>query len=295
MPHSVEQQLPDTYPILSLINYKLEAFEDPYSNRQKHLTGIKELDSIGFGTNELVVVAGRPGIGKTNWFCNLAMGFSTKTPTAFLSMDHTAKNIANRSIALMNNISLNTIESEDFTSEQVKTIRKSQEKFKYRKLYINETQFNDINELSQYLKSSIANKGIQVFFIDYMQKLIPSLNNLQDNEANIATIMRQLRIICKQHNVCIFLAVQINKKQAPSNTEIIKAFDSLPAIETEADKLLFMLDREPLAVNKSPIEMQIDLKMVKNRSGACVTTTIGADILKKDTSDDDDFVAPWEV
>jgi replicative DNA helicase len=232
-----------------------------------------------------VVVAARPGIGKTNWLCDLAIEFSIGESTAYISMDQSASNIANRMMSFIHDIPLSTIESEKFTKEQITKIRDGATEFESNRLLINDTQFNGIDDLIQFIQNCIVNHRTQIFFIDYLQMLFPRMSNLQENESAIANIMRQLRILCKQHEICIILAVQVtsSKKQVLSNTDILKAFDTLPSIEAEADKLLFMLDKEPLTFNISDtgIEKPIEIQMVKNRSGACVTIDAIHDLFYK--------------
>lgn len=213
-------------------------------------------------------------------------------------MDQPASNIANRMMSFIHDIPLSVLESEKFTNEQITKIRNGGPEHESKQLLINETQFNGIVDLSRFIQNCIANHRTQIFFIDDLQKLFPRLSHLQDSELAIANIMRQLRMLCKQHNICIFLAVQVtsSNKQTFSKTDNLKAFDTLPSIEAEADKLLFILDKEPLTFNisDSNIEKPIEIQMTKNRSGACVTIDAIHDLYYKRVVEEDDEIS-WDI
>ena len=106
-----EQPIQPTELAAELISRKAQELKNPFQSGICYATGFDGFDKYykGFYPGELVVIGGRPGMGKTSLMINLAINMSLQTPLVFISMDVSAETLSTRMIAALTGIPPNSI------------------------------------------------------------------------------------------------------------------------------------------------------------------------------------------
>lgn len=232
------------------------------------LSGFKKLDDItaGFHKSDLIVIAGRPSMGKTTLAINIAENviIKQKKPVVIFSMEMSAEQIAMRLLSSTGKIKLNELRNGTFAQSDWPKLQNSTTLLaKMQNLIF----INDCGALTPFeIKSKVKSiekdiKDIGLIIIDYIQLIkIPGTHESRARE--LADVSRSLKILAKDLNVPIIVLSQLNRSSELRNDKkpIISDLKESGAIEQDAD-LIILLHKNNL--NNDDIEINI----AKQRNG----------------------------
>lgn len=238
-------------------------------------TGFKNFDKefSGFGLGELVLFGGRPAMGKTQLFINLALNMSKHAPVCFYSLDASSFQISNLFIASLTKIYTGKLITNKLTEDEKYTLKKIDlNQFKDR-IFINEVSNNSITALKQNCVQMVEEHNVQIVFIDYIQ-LLSNLRYKSNRENEISSIIRELKNLARELNICIVVASQLSRAvehRGGDKRPILSDLRESGSLEQDADKVIFLYRPEYYGFTEDEYgnsnRQRLELIVEKNKFG----------------------------
>ena len=237
-------------------------------------TGFSDLDNMtsGFQPGELVIVAGRPSMGKTSFALNIAenVALDTGLPVAVFSMEMAATQLAMRLIGSVGRLDQHRMRTGQLEDEDWVRLTTALGKLNEAPIHIDEgaslTSF-DVRARSRRLHRQCGRLGLIV--VDYLQLMSAPANRQSENRATeISEISRSLKALAKELDVPVVALSQLNRsvEQRPDKRPVMSDLRESGAIEQDADLILFIYRDEvynPDSADKGMAEIII----AKQRNG----------------------------
>ncbi len=239
------------------------------------LSGYPMLDEFmyGFAPSDFVVIAGRPGMGKTQFFLNLMkhIAIDKKAPILFFSIEMSKYQIFERFAGIFSGISLKDIRKGkigDFLS-----IQKPLEILKDAPLYIDDTPRLSIFNLRLKAKRFVAQAGIKAVFVDHMQLITGSKG---DRYHQITEYSGALKGLAKELDIPVIVASQLSRgvEQRQKKEPILSDLRESGAIEQDADKVIFLHRDDYYKKEETGFISDLKVHLAKNRDGDVGETTL---------------------
>jgi replicative DNA helicase len=234
-------------------------------NKMKGIsTGWRSLDKYigGWNKGNLVVVGGRPGMGKSALGLNFCIDGQNYAKHLFVSVEMSAEELAERMLADLNNIENNKIRNANVTQHDLE--RMSQSIFNAN-FHIIDTKDNNVYNIISLLKVHRAKYGLDVVVIDYLQKLDAGGRDLRTNVGMASTALKNF---ARELGITVIALAQLNREAKNSRPELTELKES-GQIEADADVVLFPFRPAYYEEIKPPIEDAV-IVIAKNRHGQCV-------------------------
>jgi replicative DNA helicase len=242
-------------------------------------TGFDELNKRtgGFHGGELIIIAGRPGMGKSTFAVNIAEHISIhlgKT-VAIFNLEMPKEQIVNRilcSQALVNNgrIRTGTMEMEDWEKicDVADTIAKSP-------MYIDDTASITVSQIRAKCRRLKQTKNLEMIVIDYLQLMQGSGRN-DNRQQEISEISRSLKVLAKELDVPVIALSQLKRESESQKGKrpILSDLRESGAIEQDADMVMFLFRN--YYYSKDPEEKELaECIIAKNRNGETDSFPLG--------------------
>jgi len=184
-------------------------------NQSGFVSSFKDLDSIlqGFQKNELIIIAGRPSMGKTAFSLNLGKNIVNKyqIPLLIFSLEMSRQQIIYRLIADDSHISTTRIKSGKMTGIEWKLLSNSMKNLSELPIFIDDTPNVSLTEISSKLRKVLNNqKGNGIVIIDYLQLMKLNLK-FENRVQEISYITRTLKLLAKEFEIPIILLSQLSR------------------------------------------------------------------------------------
>lgn len=233
-------------------------------------SGFKTLDHIlgGFERQELMIIAGRPSMGKSAVSMNLALSVAIrgKSKVAYFSIEMSKKQCFQRIAAALCKISMNKIKRSILSEEEFSKVKNTIEKLSaYNfKLYDSVVYLEDIKSECYRLKES---EGLDVVFIDYLQ-IIGLQTSFSNRNLEVANISSQLKRMAKELDITVICLSQINRatETRVDKRPILADLRDSGAIEQDADTVMFVYRHDYYEPGEGK-EDEMELLIAKARQG----------------------------
>lgn len=212
-------------------------------------TGYAKLDDYtsGWQRSDLVIIAGRPAMGKTSFALSLAKNIAVDydTPIAFFSLEMNNVQLVNRLISNVCEIEGKKILNGQLDDEEWKRLDKNVRKLQAAPIYIDDTPGMSIFELRTKARRLVREKGVQVIMIDYLQLMNASGARFGSRQEEVSTISRSLKGLAKELDIPVLALSQLNRTvegregidgKRPQLSDLRES----GAIEQDADMVLFV-------------------------------------------------------
>lgn len=234
-------------------------------------TGWKYLDKYigGWNKGNMVVIAGRPGSGKTAIALSLAIDSCRLAKVLFISLEMSKEELAKRYLSFIANVENYKIRSARLTETDLKQITEQLYGMNM-DFFLDDGSNSDINDIVAKIKLHKAKHGLDIVFIDYMQ-LIKSHQKVREQE--IAHISRTLKLLAKELGITIIALAQLSRETEKRGDKkpMLSDLRESGQIEQDADIVLFPFRPAYYSDDKPEIEMDAELIIGKNRHGQCVS------------------------
>ncbi|HLT52875.1 MAG TPA: replicative DNA helicase [Flavobacteriaceae bacterium] len=244
-------------------------------------TGFDKLDRLtsGWQPSDLIIVAARPGMGKTALTLSMARNISVdqNTPVAFFSLEMSSVQLITRLISSETGLSsekLRTGKLEKHEWEQLNVKVKGLEKAP---LFIDDTPSLSIFDLRAKARRLKSQHNIQLIIIDYLQLMTAGGSQKGGNrEQEISTISRNLKALAKELEVPVIALSQLSRAvetRGGSKRPLLSDLRESGAIEQDADIVSFIYRPEYYKIEewddeeRSPTEGQAEFIVAKHRNG----------------------------
>jgi replicative DNA helicase len=242
-------------------------------------TGFTDFDkqTTGLQPGDLVIIAGRPSMGKTSFAMNLAEYASLKNDavTAIFSMEMSGKQLATRLIASMGRINQQKIRTGKLTDDDWPRLSNAVALLSEADIFIDDTPALapiDIRARARRLKRE---KGLDLIVIDYMQLMQSSTNRSENRATELSEISRSLKALARELNVPVVALSQLNRsvENRTDKRPIMSDLRESGAIEQDADLIAFIYRDEVYNVD-SPDKGKAEIIDAKQRNGPIFRTTL---------------------
>jgi len=237
-------------------------------------TGFTELDekTSGLQSSDLIIVAGRPSMGKTTFAMNIAenAAIAGDHPVAVFSMEMPADQLAMRMIASLGRIELQKLRSGKLSEQDWPRITSAISLLNTkRNLFIDDTPAltpTDVKARARRLKRE--HNGLGLIVIDYLQ-LMRVPGTAENKATEIAEISRSLKALAKELDVPIIALSQLNRslEQRPDKRPIMSDLRESGAIEQDADVIIFIFREEVYEPEKEEVKGVAEILIRKQRNG----------------------------
>ena len=257
---------------------KLQKLSSEDSEKYKGLsTGFKELDNITTGLNasDLLILAARPGMGKTSFALNIATNVAKKSgkDTAVFSLEMSKEQLALRLLSSEARVVSNSLRTGNLSSDDWERIAVNAEALSKAPLYIDDTPGITVAEIKAKCRR-LKNLGLIV--IDYLQ-LMSSMRRTDNRVQEVSEITRSLKIMAKELNVPVITLSQLARgpEARTDKRPMLSDLRESGSIEQDADLVLFLYRDE--YYNKESDPHVAECIVAKNRHGETATVQMAWD------------------
>lgn len=225
-------------------------------------TGLKEVDRMltGLKAGQLVVIAGRPSMGKTALATNLAEHFSldgdVEMPGYVFSLEMTARELADRILAGRAGVPPQKLSSGFFTKTDLPNLQKIGAEVYRKPLYLDDAPKLTITDLKSRARLAKMRWGIRFFVVDYLQ-LVAGVSRKAEfsREREVAEVAEGLKALAKELNVPVIATAQLGRKaeERPNKRPTLGDLRESGQIEQAAD-VVGLLFREYYYLTNKQLE-----------------------------------------
>ena len=208
-------------------------------------SGFNDFDDMtsGLQPSDLIIVAGRPSMGKTTFAMNVAENVAIKTdmPVAIFSMEMPGEQLAMRLLSSLGRIDQHRIRTGKLDDDDWPRLTSAVGLLAEAKMFIDDTPALSPNELRARSRRLAREHGLGLIVIDYLQLM--QVSGSRENRVNeISEISRNLKGLAKELNVPVIALSQLNRslEQRPNKRPVMSDLRESGAIEQDADVIVFI-------------------------------------------------------
>jgi len=254
------------------------------SQNQNQLTGVPtgfaELDKLfsGLQKSDLILIAGRPSMGKTALGINIAQHAATvaKIPTAIFSLEMSKEQLAARMLATQGLINSNKLRDGSFDSNDWLKLQAATSQLSDSPIYIDDNAGVTITEIRAKCRKLMLEKKLGLIMIDYLQLMSAPGKSGDNRQTQITEISRSLKVLAKELDVPIVCLSQLSRgpEQRTIKKPMLSDLRESGAIEQDADVVMFIY-RDEFYNPETEKPNQAEIIVAKHRNGETKTITLG--------------------
>ena len=251
--------------------------EDGLSGVPSGFTNVDRVTS-GWQQSDLVIVAARPGMGKTAFALTMARNIAVdhNTPIGFFSLEMSSEQLVNRLIASEAELGASKLRKGDLADHEMVQLHEKIKHLSEAPIFIDDTPGLSIFELRAKARRLVKNHGVKIIMIDYLQ-LMTAGGKAGNREQEISTISRSLKGIAKELKIPVIALSQVNRgvesrTGVGSKRPMLSDLRESGAIEQDADIVTFIYRPEYYKIyewdNGDDSRGQGELIIAKHRNGS---------------------------
>jgi len=243
-------------------------------------SGFTKLDRVtsGWQNSDLVIVAARPGMGKTAFALSMARNIAINHEKAigFFSLEMSSEQLVSRLIASEAELSASKLRRGDLKDYEMVQLHEKIKQLSDAQIYIDDTPALTVFELRAKARRLVKNHNVEIIIIDYLQ-LMSAGGNAGNREQEISTISRSLKGIAKELKIPVIALSQVNRgvesrTGTGSKRPMLSDLRESGAIEQDADIVTFIYRPEYYKIyewdNGDDSRSQAEIIIAKHRNGA---------------------------
>lgn len=267
----------DAVHIETLMKESFDNLERLYSldENEKFVSGITsgfpDLDKItnGFQKSDLIIVAGRPGMGKTSFGLNVLINAASSGKVCvFFSLEMSSHQLVNRLISCEAEIGSAALRTGSLNQDQWKRLAETSESISKMQIYLDDTPQITVNQIRAKCRR-LASKGkLDMVFVDYLQ-IMGYNKSIQVREQQISEISRSLKSLAKEFNIPVMAFAQVNRSvdsRGDNRRPFLSDLRESGAIEQDADIIMFLY-RDAVYNPNSILKDTAEVIIAKHRNG----------------------------
>lgn len=230
-------------------------------------TNFHDLDKkiIGLAAGDMVVVAGRPSMGKTAFALQIATAISETAPALIFSLEMSAEQLAMRQAATEGKIDLMALRSGQLNDDQWERLTYATGKLSGRQIYIDDRGGLSMQQIRARARQAKRKHGLGVVVIDY----IGLIEGQGENRVNVVSdISRSIKCMARELDVPVIALSQLNRQieQRQNKRPLMSDLRDSGSIEQDAD-LILMLYRDDYYNPDTQWKGVAECSIVKQRNG----------------------------
>ena len=234
-------------------------------------TGFAELDELtnGLHGGQLIIVAARPGLGKSTLALDFARAATVKhtMPTIFFSLEMGRSEIAMRLLAAESSIPMQTLRKGNMEQRDWDKLANIRGQIADAPLYIDDSPNMTLVEIRAKCRRLSQKVGLKMVVIDYLQ-LMTSGKKVESRQQEVSEFSRALKLLAKELSVPVIALSQLNRgpEQRADKKPALADLRESGSLEQDAD-IVILLHREDAYDREAPPTGEADLIVAKHRNG----------------------------
>jgi replicative DNA helicase len=234
-------------------------------------TGYHEFDKLtaGLQPGELIIIAGRPSMGKTALAVNIAenAAIGAKIPTAIFSMEMPSQQLALRMISSLGRVDQSHLRTGKFPDEDWSRINTAVQLMSDAAIFIDDSPALSPTEIRARSRRLKREHGLGLIVIDYLQ-LMQVHGSTENRATEISEISRSLKALAKELELPVIALSQLNRavEQRTDRRPVMSDLRESGAIEQDADLIVFIY-RDEVYNAETPRKGVADISIAKQRNG----------------------------
>jgi len=259
--------------VMGLALERLNDLQDNHGELTGVTTGFVELDrrTAGLQPTDLIIVAGRPAMGKTSFAMNIAASaaIKAKVPVAVFSMEMSDLQLVLRLFSSWGRIDQNKLRTGRLDDQDYASLTSAMNLLKKADIFIDETPALSPTELRARARRMKREHDIGLILVDYLL-LMQVPGNSENRATQIGEISRGLKALAKELKVPVIALSQLNRalEQRPNKRPVMADLRESGSIEQDADMILFIYRDEVYHPEDSPDKGLAEIIIGKYRNGA---------------------------
>jgi replicative DNA helicase len=232
-------------------------------------TGLRDLDDKlgGLHQSDLIIIAGRPSMGKTSLATNIAFHAANniqdsgrKSSVAFFSLEMSSEQLSTRILSEQAQISSNDIRRGRISNEQFDQFLETSKNIAELPLFIDETPAISIAAMSNRARRIKRLYGLDLVVVDYIQLMRGAFNNKDGRVQEISQITQGLKAIAKELGVPVIALSQLSRQveQRDDHKPQLADLRESGSIEQDADVVMFVYRESYYLMRKKPREATVE-------------------------------------
>jgi replicative DNA helicase len=271
---SLKHHTSQTYHAKEIANTVLEFIEQRRKTERLITglpTGFLDLDRLtaGFQPGDLVVIAARPGMGKSSFMLSIALhlALNEKVPLAIFSLEMSKEQLMLRLFSMLSGVPLQNIRHGYVKGNDWEKVVDSALKISSREIYVEDNPNLTTTELRIKSRKLKQDKGVKIIFVDYLQLLgVPYRRSSRQEE--VAEISKSLKVLAKELDVPVVALAQLPSQMEQTRNKQPQLADLSEQIEQDADLIIFIHRPEVYKKHPPPEEEGVaEIIVAKQRQG----------------------------
>ncbi|GAM10339.1 replicative DNA helicase [Geobacter sp. OR-1] len=255
--------------------------------RKERITGIPsgfyDLDELtaGFQKGNLIIIAGRPAMGKTALALNIAqhaaIHATKQVPVVIFSMEMSKEELAVRMLCSESRVNANRLRTGHLIDVDFPRLTKGASQLSDGSIFIDDTAGITVLELRAKARRLKASHGLGLVVIDYLQ-LMRGSSRSENRQQEIAEISRSLKALAKELNVPVIALSQLSRlstqRSAKERRPVLSDLRESGAIEQDADVVMFVHREEYYDKEDPELKGKAEIIVGKQRNGPIDTVNV---------------------
>jgi replicative DNA helicase len=239
---------PSFYPIREIVKESFATIEKLFKKKEAVTgvpSGFKELDRMtaGFQPSDLVIIAGRPSMGKTAFCLDVAeyAAIDNKIPVAIFSLEMSKEQLVIRMLCSQAHVEGTRLRTGYLNESDWPKLTIAAGSLSESPIYIDDTAALSVLELRAKARRLKSDHGLGMVIVDYLQ-LMKGRSRVESRQQEISEISRSLKALSKELNIPVIAVSQLSRKteERTGNRPQLSDLRESGAIEQDADLILFI-------------------------------------------------------
>lgn len=270
-------------------------------------SGFNKIDKLtaGWQQSDLVIIAARPGMGKTALALSMAsnIAIENKIPLAFFSLEMSSIQLITRMISSETGLDSNKLRTGKLEKHEWEQLNIRVKNLEKAPLFIDDTPSLSIFDLRAKARRLVSQKDVKIIIVDYLQLMTAGSNmKIGNREQEISTISRNLKALAKELNIPVIALSQLSRlvEGRTSKRPLLSDLRESGAIEQDADIVSFIYRPEYYKIDtwddndRSSTEGEAEFIVSKHRNGGLENIRIRFIPSLGKFEDLDNFESPYE-
>lgn len=241
-------------------------------------TGYTDIDNVVtiLEDTNLIVVAGRPAMGKTALALNILSNicFDQNMPVGFISLEMGADQLVERMLSIRTGVPGEKIKRGTFSDEDYEKLKEEDRKLRKANFFIHDQAVSTVSQVVSRARRLKDEEDIRILAIDYIQLLGTDSGN-DSRQYEVAEVSRTLKRLAMELKIPVIIIAQLSRKveERSSKRPLMSDLRDSGQIEQDADAILFVYRREYY----DPMDKkgQAEIILLKNRHGPTANANLG--------------------
>ncbi|MEO5334217.1 MAG: replicative DNA helicase [Magnetococcus sp. YQC-5] len=252
-------------------------------SRQEAVTGVPtgyiDLDRLlaGLQKSDLLILAGRPAMGKTSLVMNIAANTAMdhQTPVAVFSLEMSKEQLTTRLLASTARVDAQGLRTGKLRDEDYNKLVHAAQGLSEAPIFIDDSPSLSIMSLRAKARRMKREKGIQLLIVDYLQ-LMQGENTQENRVQEISQISRGLKGLAKELDIPVLALSQLSRKveERPNKRPLLSDLRESGSIEQDADIVMFVYREEVYKENDPSLIGLAEVIVAKQRNGPTGTVKL---------------------